>query len=113
MYLAGAQAQAPAEGYVSFTLPRGEYIVCGFEAANFKELIGSAVFHATAYMEGWLKKQGIRCGNFAAEVYYDTRPNAFYMEQWIPVVDQQTEAERNQADKEASQHGGHIQHHVD
>lgn len=88
IYLAGAKAHAPAGGYASFTLPCGEYIVCGFEAANFKELIGSAVFLAASYMEGWLKKQGIRCGNFAAEVYYDIRPDACYMEQWIPVMQQ-------------------------
>lgn len=86
-YLAGAEVagDARAEGYASFTLPPGEYIVCCLEAENFAELISSAVFKAVPFMDGWMKKHGLTCGDFAAEMYYDTDPHAGYMEQWLPL----------------------------
>ncbi len=86
-YLAGAEADGngTAEGYSSFTLPCGEYIVCCFEAKNFVELIGSAVFKASSFMEGWMKKHNLTCDYFAAEVYQDIDPDASYMEQWLPI----------------------------
>lgn len=71
-YMAGAEAakEAMAEGYTSYTLPCGEYVVCCFEAENFAELVGSAVFKAPSFMNGWMKKHGLTCGDFAAEMYY-------------------------------------------
>lgn len=86
-YMAGAEAtgNAMAEGYTSYTLPCCEYIVCCFEAENFAELIGSAVFKASSFMNGWLKKHNLACGDFAVEMYYDTSPDASYMELWLPL----------------------------
>lgn len=86
-YMAGAEAtgNVKAEGYASYTLPCGEYVVCCFEAENFAELINSAVFKASSFMDGWMKKRGLACGDFAAEMYYDTDPDASYMEQWLPL----------------------------
>lgn len=86
-YMAGAEAaeNATAEGYSSFTLPNGEYIVCCLEAENFAELIGSAIFKASSFMNGWMKKHSLVCGDFAAEIYDDMDPNSSYMELWLPV----------------------------
>jgi len=86
-YMAGAEATGniTAEGYASYTLPCGEYIVCCFEVENFAELVGSAVFKASSFMDGWMKKHSLACGDFAAEMYYDTDPDASYMEQWLPL----------------------------
>jgi AraC family transcriptional regulator len=86
-YLAGAETidEEPVEGYSSYKLPCGEYAVCCFEAESFKELIGSAIFKAAVFMESWMKKQGLTCGNFAAEMYYGTTPEANYMELWLPL----------------------------
>ncbi len=92
-YMAGAEAakETMTEGYTSYTLPCGEYVVCCFEAENFAELIGSAVFKASSFMNGWMKKHGLTCGDFAAEMYYDTDPDASYMELWLPLSSSQRE----------------------
>jgi AraC family transcriptional regulator len=92
-YMAGAEAtkEATAKGYTSYTLLCGEYVVCCFEAENFAELIGSAVFKASSFMNGWMKKHGLTCGDFAAEMYYDTDPDSSYMELWLPLSSSQRE----------------------
>lgn len=86
-YLAGAEAtgNTKMEGYTSFTLPCGEYAVCCFEAENFAELIGSAIFKASSYMNNWMKRHSLTCGCFIAEIYYSTKPDASYMELWLPL----------------------------
>ncbi len=90
-YMAGSEipGDVQAEGYASYTLPSGEYAVCCFEAENFSELIGSAIFKASSFMNGWIKKHNLTCGNFAAEMYYDTAPDASYMELWLPLISSQ------------------------
>ncbi len=86
-YLAGAEVNGNIQTneYASFTLPCGEYIVCSFEAEDFAELIGSAIFKATSFMNNWMKRHNLNCGNFAAEMYYDTNPDASHMELWLPL----------------------------
>lgn len=90
-YMAGAEAtgNAQVEEYVSYTLPHGEYAVCCFEAENFTELIGSAIFKASTFMSNWMKNHSLTCGNFAAEMYYDTNPDKSYMELWLPLSSSQ------------------------
>ncbi len=86
-YMAGAEAteNVQGEGYAAYTLPIGEYAVCCFEAENFAELIGSAIFKAASFMNSWMKNHSLTCGNFAAEMYYATTPDASYMELWLPL----------------------------
>jgi AraC family transcriptional regulator len=81
-YMAGAEATGyeRAEGYASYVLPCGEYAVCCFEAENFAELVGSAIFKASSFMNNWLQKHNLTCCNFAAEMYYGTSPDASYMD---------------------------------
>ncbi|WMM26122.1 DUF3788 family protein [Tissierella sp. MB52-C2] len=90
-YMTGAEAAGnpQVEGYASYTLPQGEYAVCCFEAENFTELIGSAIFKASTFMGNWMKNHGLTCGNFAAEMYYDTNSDASYMELWLPLSSSQ------------------------
>lgn len=87
VYMAGAEAapNTTAEGYSAYTLPCGEYVVCCFEAENFAELIGSAVFKASAFMNGWMKQNDLVCGDFVAEIYYAVDANGKSMEQWLPI----------------------------
>ncbi len=86
-YMAGGEASGNVkmEGYASYKLPQGEYAVCCFEAENFTELINSAIFKASAFMSNWMKNNSLTCGNFAAEMYYDTN----YMELWLPLSSSQ------------------------
>ena len=91
-YMVGAAAAGneQTEGYVSYTLPSCEYVVCCFEAENFAELIGAAIFKAYSFMESWMKQHGLTCGNFTAEMYYGNTPDASYMELWLPLNASQT-----------------------
>lgn len=82
---AEATLNVQAKEYTSYTLPCGEYVVCCFEAENFAELVGSAVFKASTFMNGWMKKHELTCGDFSAEMYYDIDSDAKYMEQWLPI----------------------------
>ena len=86
-YMVGAEVfgNVELEGFVSFTLPSREYIVCCFEAEDFAELIGSAIFKASSFMKSWMKQHNLACGNFAAEMYYGNAPDSSYMELWIPL----------------------------
>ncbi len=90
-YMAGAEVtgNVQTEGYASYTLPCGEYAVCCFEAENFAELIGSAIFKASSFMNNWMKKHSLTCGNFVVEMYYDTTPEGSYMELWLPLSSSQ------------------------
>lgn len=90
-YMVGAEVTGNihTDEYASYTLPSGEYAVCCFEAENFTELIGSAIFKASTFMKNWIKKNGLTCGSFAAEMYYDTTPDGSYMELWLPLSSSQ------------------------
>jgi AraC family transcriptional regulator len=86
-YFTGVEssAGAVAEGTCSFTLPCGDYAVCGFEAESFTCLIDTAVKQAVGFMERWLKEQDLACGGFIAEMYPRDDRDANYMELWLPV----------------------------
>lgn len=85
-YFAGAETAETviAEGYISYTLPCGDYVVCSLEAESFSELVGSAIYKASAFMRNWMKKQNLICGSFAAEMYFDTSQDGSNMELWLP-----------------------------
>ncbi|MCC0703831.1 AraC family transcriptional regulator [Clostridioides sp. ES-S-0049-02] len=88
MYMAGIEVEPGTlvEGYSIFELPAKEYLVCGFEAENFNELVDSAVFKADKFMERWMKNHNLIATDFAIEMYYPTTPEVAYMEHWtIPV----------------------------
>lgn len=86
-YMAGAEviSDVKEEGYVSYTLPCGEYVICCFEAENFVELTESAIFKALSFMKSWIKKHNLECYHLVTEIYYGTTPEANYMELWIPI----------------------------
>ncbi len=90
-YMAGAEVSGneQVKGYATYILPCGEYAVCCFEAENFAELIGSAIFKAVSFMNSWMSQHSLTCGNFAAEMYYGTTPDASYMELWLPLSSSQ------------------------
>lgn len=86
-YMVGAEVTKyeEIEGYASYTLPCGEYIVCCFEAENFAELIGSAIYKASSFMKIWIKNHSLNCDSSVAEMYYGTNSDASYMELWLPI----------------------------
>ncbi len=86
-YMAGAEASeaVKTDKIVTYTIPTGEYVVCGFEAENFSELTGSALHKAYSFMKTWMNTHGLIGRNFIAELYYNTTPDANYMELWLPI----------------------------
>lgn len=85
-YFAGAEVAAGTarEGFPTWTLPAREYVVCGFEAKNFAALTTVALNKAVKYSRLWLEKHGLTMEVYSPEVYYDSAPEAAYMELWMP-----------------------------
>jgi len=86
-YFAGKEA-LPERGcsFNSLQLPAGKYVVCGFEAENFEELVTNIIYKAGSFAWGWLKKHGISCGNYIPEMYFPAKDVA-YMEMWYPATE--------------------------
>jgi len=90
-YFAGAEA-APGVSDARFStwqLPAREYIVCGFEASNFEELVTVALNKAINYSGLWLEKHGLVIDAFAPEMYYNSSSEATYMELLLPFHEKQ------------------------
>lgn len=87
-YFAGAEVE-PAVSYddrfAHWQLPSREYIVCQYEAENFKQLMDSQGT-MMKFTRLWLKKHGLTADGFFPEIYYNNRPSTdyAYMEMWIP-----------------------------
>ncbi len=85
-YFAGSEANSDDvfEGYSLWALPKGEYIVCSFEAENFEHLVMDALYKAQKYMfETWLPNHKLVSRPFAAERYKEHSPETTSMEVWI------------------------------
>ncbi len=87
-YFAGAEVEDQAEEacFTKWQLPAGKYMVCGFEAENFEQLVTAALNKAVKYSGMWLEKHGLTTDAYAPEMYYGSSPDANYMELWMPVL---------------------------
>ncbi len=86
-YLAGAEVEqgAMVDGFVKWEMPVREYVVCGFEAENFEQLVTIALNKAVKFSGLWLEKHGLGMDQYSPEIYYDSSPEGNYMELWMPV----------------------------
>lgn len=86
-YFAGAEVDPQSDNprFVKWQLDAREYIVCGFEAENFEQLVTVALNKAVKYSSLWLEKHSIIMDVYSPEMYYDSSPDATYMELWMPV----------------------------
>lgn len=85
-YFGGAEAisDQTAEGYSTWELSEGEYIVCSFEAEDFEHLVTDALYKAQRYVfEMWLPKHKLTCKPFAIERYAEHSPDTTSMEVWV------------------------------
>lgn len=85
-YFAGTEVDEGIrhEEFRLWKLPSQEYIVCGFEAENFEELVNSALGKAMNYIWGWIKRHGLESISFMTE-HYICKSDVAYMELWQPV----------------------------
>lgn len=86
-YFAGAEVANGTEDerFVKWSLPVREYVICGFEAENFQELVTVALNKAIKYSGLWMKKHDLTMEMYSPEMYYDSSPEGSYMELWLPV----------------------------
>ena len=86
-YFAGAEVTQETEDirFSKWELPAREYIVCGFEAENFEQLVTVALNKAVKYSGLWLEKHRLTMDVYSPEMYYDSSPEGSYMELWMPV----------------------------
>lgn len=86
-YFAGAEVEQGEENpdFVKWELPAREYIICGFEAENFEQLVTVAINKAVKYSGFWLNKHDLTMDAYSPEMYYDSSPDGVYMELWMPV----------------------------
>jgi len=90
-YFAGAEVESGTleEQFKKWQLPVQEYVVCGFEAKDFTELVTVALNKATNYSGLWIEKHGLVRDVFAPELYYASTPETTYMELLIPITNKQ------------------------
>ena len=90
-YFAGAEVEEVIEEeyFKSWQLPAREYIVCGFEASDFQELVTVALNKAIKYSGLWLEKHNLTMDAFSPEIYYGSTPEVSYMELYIPFIKKQ------------------------
>ena len=85
-YFAGAEVAFETQDsrFIKWELPAREYIVCGFEAENFEQLVTIAINKAVKYCGLWLDKHGLTMDEYSPEIYYNSAPEGSYMELWMP-----------------------------
>lgn len=88
-YFAGGRASAGAniDGFQSWQLTPGEYVVCTFEAENFEHLVMDVLYKAHQYLFGtWLPRHGITTEPFSAERYHSHSSDTTEMEIWVKTI---------------------------
>lgn len=89
IYFAGAEVNelGTQDGYASWVLPLGDYVVCTFEAENFEALVMDALYKAQQYLFGtWLPSHKLQTEPFCAERYASHTPQTTSMEIWLKIL---------------------------
>ncbi|WP_125141285.1 AraC family transcriptional regulator [Clostridium transplantifaecale] len=90
LYFAGARASTDVTscGYKKWELPKGEYIVCDFEAEDFEALVMDVLYKAEQYLYNvWLPRHNLVTEPFCAERYASHSPETKKMEVWLKVAE--------------------------
>jgi len=88
-YFGGVEAisSEAQEGYTTWVLSEGEYIVCAFEAEDFEHLVTDALYKAQRYVfEMWLPNHKLSCKPFSIERYAGHSTDTTRMEVWVMPV---------------------------
>jgi len=78
-YFAGAEVEADTTDarFASWQLPARAYVVCAYEAEDFKQLMASLGI-MMKFTRSWLKKHGLIADGFFPEIYYKKSPSVDY-----------------------------------
>ena len=92
-YFVGAEVETKtkADNLQAWALPKGDYLICGFEAESFEELVSVALNKAFKYIGIWQGKNNLKREGFGAEIYFNEQKEdgVFYMEIWAPWLEAQ------------------------
>ncbi|GAB6109923.1 AraC family transcriptional regulator [Fusibacter bizertensis] len=89
IYFAGTKTDSTEipNGFTSWKLPQGDYIVCSFEAENFQALVMDVLYKAEQYLYGtWLPNHKLQTEPFCAERYASHTPETTSMEIWLKLL---------------------------
>ena len=81
-YFAGTESENNYDNFQTWQLPARDYVVCGFEAESFEELLTDSIHKAGNFAFKWIAKHGLTCDDFWAEMYFNTISDVAYMESW-------------------------------
>lgn len=85
-YMAAVQTENPVQGYASFQMPPGTYVMCEYEAESFEILVQEALYKASAYLfEVWLPSHGYESDAFLVQRYIHPKQEACKIQLWVRV----------------------------
>ncbi|MCL2202931.1 MAG: AraC family transcriptional regulator [Defluviitaleaceae bacterium] len=92
-YFAGKEASPEsAHGdFIPWTLHSAKYVVCGFEADSFEDLVTNAIYKANTFIRVWMTKHNIAYYNSMSELYFPNKTDVNYMEIWYPINEESQE----------------------
>lgn len=86
-YICGFEASHIVDNYNSWTMPKGPYIVCTYEAENFDTLVNESLYKVSQYIfEIWLPKHKIVTAPFILQKYFNPEQEGCYMETWLLIT---------------------------
>ena len=93
-YFAGKEVENEVEmsEFHNIKLYPGPYVVCGFEAEDFEELVTNAIHKASNFATSWIKKHGIIFHHQMSELYFPSNTDTAYMELWYPINERAEES---------------------
>lgn len=85
-YFVGFEARQSISGFEDFIMPKGEYVVCAYEAADFDSLINEALYKASQYLyEVWLPNYQIEPDALLVQRYSNPKEDYCGIELWAKV----------------------------
>lgn len=84
-YFVGFEADGQLTGEEQ-CIPKGEYIVCSYEAEDFEQLVNVYLYKASQYLyDTWLKEKGIETDPILIQKYFNPYTTNCFIELWAKI----------------------------
>lgn len=82
-YFVGIEENTAIDGYETRVMPKGDYIVCSYEAENFDILVNEALYKASRYLyDTWLPSHGLTPDSLLIQKYFNPFEENCFIELW-------------------------------
>lgn len=82
-YFVGIEKNQNVDGYEMRVMPKGDYVVCSYEAENFELLVSDAIYRASKYLyEVYLPNHNLQPDNILIQKYFNPYQENCYIELW-------------------------------